>query len=63
MPEAPASLGSPTSDSDPDVPTEPSCASCDHFDTYHEDKSGPCTLPGCGCEQFVGESEVETAEL
>ncbi len=61
MPEVPAKYPGVTQE--PGGPLGPSCASCDHYDIYHEDKAGPCTLPGCGCEAFVSESEVEPAAL
>jgi hypothetical protein len=59
MPERPAEA--PGVAQEPEEPFGPSCASCEHFDACHENGSGPCTLPGCGCEAFVGESEIPEA--
>jgi hypothetical protein len=57
MPERPTEA--PSVAQEPEEPSGPSCAACEHFHVYHEADDGPCTLPGCGCEGFVGESEVE----
>ena len=51
----PASEPSSAADS---KPTEPACAECDHFASLHEGGTGECGIHGCGCETFIGESEI-----
>ncbi len=51
----PASEPSPAADS---KPSEPACAECEHFASLHEGGMGECGIHGCGCQAFIGESEI-----
>jgi hypothetical protein len=54
LPDRPAEA--PDSPQEPREDSGPCCAACEHYQSLHEGGSGPCTLPGCGCEGFVQEA-------